>query len=829
MPTTYSQELIREAERYQREVSKSSLLGNSADLPRGLSGELDRMNRRALIFDIETGGLNPKDPIYEMGFQRGIRNPKFEHIFTNPEGREMSSFAEKLLAEREAARPGIMEAIGRSSTPERDGARYALETMGRHQGTDLWVQNLQFESRFISERANKSTFESTIRGFGIESHTRGSTRLYSTDMGIKAAIDEAKRTPRANRGEYLSKWEDVFGEFRRAMGSDPTPGTTRIFDVSDLTKSVYAMAQRRGYMPATGDVFSGTSIDVISQVAYGQKEAHTALLDNVLQGQIMEDLYGAGFEMQAGRDLSPKMQKFFAGIGRAQTATRNVNAKKRVMAAFQGIERYKASAEAGTPDFSLLEPARTDFEMREFDSPISVRQPGGEYAQTKQTIKYRKRFSNELRDASMDMGDLISAWKDRDTREGITSPDYDRAYRDLQREYISPYESKLAEVGGDRAAALSAMQETESSIIEAGKDKIMQSAKRRPVGEAAQQFMRGKWLVAGIAVGAVGALSALWSAADDEYNYIEGMRHSGFSGAKRRIETEFGSGYQGTNPKIRKDLATIDIESYKVEDADTIAAVLAGGDKISVRLAGIDAPETQHDHVMAGRVNQAQAYGAEATEILRNMMQSQSNLKLQVDPTAATTYGRAVGNILGDNNVSLNLELVRHGAANVLPYGKASDRIFDLSEFKQAQQQAMQGQFGMWADQGWRTVQRIKDNVKRGVTNNTFTQIDKLYDNFRNASLSARLNSRNEEMSAMQAVGGKDDFNIIEGLRHGWAGSQRRSNIGDFGSGYVINKVVPKLRTPPKVRARMQKVHRHALTMVRRNMRRENVIRHHIG
>lgn len=388
----------------------------------------------------------------------------------------------------------------------------------------------------------------------------------------------------------------------------------------------------------------------------------------------------------------------------------------------------------------------------------------------------------------------------------------------------------------------------------------------------------------------LGGLAAIWAAnkisgKDDAYNYIEGMRHGGISGETRRYSTNFGSGWTGLNefgsdlaratieeyvlqdpvgimhgfenlgskiaqiaPRrsqrqdkapservIRPDglnqnysnamYAISSIDDYTVEDADTITAQMAG-QRVSFRLAGIDAPEISHDD--PSRVNQDQPYGEEAKSRLQEMLDSQNSLQVLLDPSQST-YGRSVGVIMGDNGKNINLDLVREGAAAALPFGPRGSQIFSATEFSRAEADAAAAQRGMWDYEGWAAVRAAQENSKRRTTNTSYTDMERLFSNFKTSALALRLNGDSEEMSAMLAAGGKDDFNVIEGMRHGWFGASRRANIEDFGSGYILKKAIPTTPASFKVKRTLVTSSKIANSNAKKMMKRENLIRHNLG
>jgi endonuclease YncB( thermonuclease family) len=268
---------------------------------------------------------------------------------------------------------------------------------------------------------------------------------------------------------------------------------------------------------------------------------------------------------------------------------------------------------------------------------------------------------------------------------------------------------------------------------------------------------------------------------------------------------------------------------YTVEDADTVRLMLAGGNSMTLRLAGIDAPEIAHsDDYAFGRVNQDQPYGQEAKSRLEEILANQKNLSVLFDPNSET-YGRSVGVLQGDGGQNINLQLVASGAAASLPFGGASSRLYDTGAFRRAERAAFNSSIGMWQEDSWRAVRNAQDDKKRRVTHTSLTQMGRMFENFDTASIALRMNNPDSALAEMQSSGGKDDHNIIEGLDHGWYGSVRGRNT-DFGSGFLLNKGIPVLRsTDHHIKKKLISGNKSARTYSRLMMDQKNLTAHQYG
>jgi micrococcal nuclease len=143
-----------------------------------------------------------------------------------------------------------------------------------------------------------------------------------------------------------------------------------------------------------------------------------------------------------------------------------------------------------------------------------------------------------------------------------------------------------------------------------------------------------------------------------------------------QIEIQLPIEQNDANAVDQNDLYLVE----RVIDGDTL--VLANGD--TVRLIGVDTPETSHPEIPVQR------FGKEATDFTRRMVENMK-VTLEIGTPEEDAYGRKLAYVFVDN-VLLNKEIIRRG------YGYAYTRFPHprLEEFIAAEQEARSKQYGLW-------------------------------------------------------------------------------------------------------------------------------------
>ena len=174
----------------------------------------------------------------------------------------------------------------------------------------------------------------------------------------------------------------------------------------------------------------------------------------------------------------------------------------------------------------------------------------------------------------------------------------------------------------------------------------------------------------------------------------------------------------------------VDISKYNlsVDDGDTLILEDKSGeqDNIEIRMSGYDAPEVdthEDDPIAFLRFKQNQKYGNESGEILKNIISQQKDLKLVISK-ADMSYGRYIGALIGDNNKNINLNVIKNGGGQALPWGDTD--LIKESDLSDAELSAINSGKGMWSDPRYQAMKLFNELTGQNQTFNTLTRLDKL-------------------------------------------------------------------------------------------------------
>lgn len=274
-----------------------------------------------------------------------------------------------------------------------------------------------------------------------------------------------------------------------------------------------------------------------------------------------------------------------------------------------------------------------------------------------------------------------------------------------------------------------------------------------------------------------------------------------------------------------RGLRAVNLNDFKleVEDADTLLLRRKGlfsmfDDPISVRLSGIDAPETgghKESGLLASlRINQEQPYGREAAQQLVSLLENSENHQLLVS-SEPQTYGRYTGVIFGElgerdwsdinswgdsglgEQVNLNMELLRRGAVAALPFGSSQSDLISRVAAAEAETQAAEAELGMWQYSRYKATRKMTELLRNPITFNTFTTKHKLANNLDLAAYASYLESTGDTKRNLT----RGDIQLLKNMsgslrRHGYSGSRRPNYMKGYNkSGRTFGSFAP----PPAV------------------------------
>jgi endonuclease YncB( thermonuclease family) len=123
-----------------------------------------------------------------------------------------------------------------------------------------------------------------------------------------------------------------------------------------------------------------------------------------------------------------------------------------------------------------------------------------------------------------------------------------------------------------------------------------------------------------------------------------------------------------------------------VNDGDTLVALRANGQKIKVRLANIDAPETDH-----GRCRPGQPFSEKSSQALKRLVHGKTT---EFVCSTLDQYDRHICDVVL-NNTTANRELVRQGLAWA---NRARPSYLRDSGVVDAEREAQVARRGLWTD-----------------------------------------------------------------------------------------------------------------------------------
>jgi micrococcal nuclease len=139
----------------------------------------------------------------------------------------------------------------------------------------------------------------------------------------------------------------------------------------------------------------------------------------------------------------------------------------------------------------------------------------------------------------------------------------------------------------------------------------------------------------------------------------------------------------GTSESADLQSATV----RRVVDGDTVE-IRIGGNTESVRLIGVNTPETKHP------TKPVECFGPEASEFLHQLLPEGTKVRVERDVEARDRYGRLLLYVYSlPDNVFVNYELALQGYAEPL---SIEPNTLHRSDFVRAASQARDNKLGLW-------------------------------------------------------------------------------------------------------------------------------------
>lgn len=117
-------------------------------------------------------------------------------------------------------------------------------------------------------------------------------------------------------------------------------------------------------------------------------------------------------------------------------------------------------------------------------------------------------------------------------------------------------------------------------------------------------------------------------------------------------------------------------KATNVYDGDTFTLVESDGNKVKIRIVGIDAPEAK------------QEYGLKSRDYARSILDGK-NVRVYLEP--GETYGRKLGIVITEDGIHFNYEMVASG--NAWWYDNYSQDKY----LKAAMEKAKEDKLGLWS------------------------------------------------------------------------------------------------------------------------------------
>lgn len=477
---------------------------------------LQQVLKRSVLLDVETTGLDPSrhtplgaahgkfgGPIQETWFTYETAERTFEGPFYRKYGikteEEMIRSLEPFSLHEwnkswNRARGKWLQRGGQPQRAMKYFSKVLAETA--RSGGFLWTHNVRFDiTQFGSQFAHPAALELMYKGQAVPGWTKWdpySGRVFPTTTKTAHRMrgllyDKPQQAPSIMREWYRS--------YRQMMKGAAKAGKPAVFDSLAIAQAMMGMAQQRGAMRKTGDVFTGTSIEALA-TAFGVKpkgRAHLATTDVKTLRRIIPKILETTEALYKKKPLKPYQAEALKYLGEVQPEIAQRN-----------VERMFAQAvlEKRGPEGKFR--LRKGGYSRNLDDLVGV---------YKKFYKHRSYYDEGMLEETMSRVSQMSK---------------------SQLDHVLYARAKVPEQIGKGAAF---------------------RVSRSKIGASMRRFLanRNPYLLAGAAaLGAMGA-GALMLPDRKEHNTVEALRSEGMSGWQRKMMTDFGSGYRGPNPWLNPE------------------------------------------------------------------------------------------------------------------------------------------------------------------------------------------------------------------------------------------------------------------------------------
>lgn len=508
---------------------------------------LELIRNRSQVYDLETGGFDPKvSHLLEGGIQDlrtgNLERTAFAPYFRDPVAETWQHLRGTDFTDRLEPWPRRMLETGpwqglaqeRQAHPGAWLRQHWVEPLS--QGKWLWAHNAKFDLKFIAANLEAQDYSRAADALGDELgyKTRGRKSFHITagrdTYGYtQAAYDNpatAAKSFVSSYGKFLSHMETAAANPRQGL----------VLDSQYLMQAALAHAQESGLITRTNDVFTGTSVEAWRH-AFPESarevagEAHTVAADIGGTGRLIEDYLTLTGDIRSRATLS--------------------DTQKKALLFHQELQTHKTPLFQEATRKSFLK-ARYDLERQK---KYELHNPGGEQVYSK------------------DFKDILGVYEDLQKGRGY-SLDLEGLHGSiaaLSHGEVAEALAQGSQVSDDlmRQARISA-----ESLFHAGQFKDYAWDLKMP-GQV-KQFVSRAWnwsrnspgmMIAG-GLAAVMTGLAVIPGKDDHYNTIEGLEH-GWFGKQRRSNTDFGSGYQNSDRSrsvVEKDLDAYEAVKHEVHE-----------------------------------------------------------------------------------------------------------------------------------------------------------------------------------------------------------------------------------------------------------------------